>query len=103
MGTTVSSDLGPGADRPAGEPVGRHRAPSKVWLDPPAFPKAASVALRDSQLRHNLARATATIRAKRAGVVAELPDWEELRLAGAALKDEVLHNLDRYLLQVEER
>src|SRR5919112_3544145 len=68
-----------------------------------AFPEAAHEALRDSQLRHNLARATATIRTKRANVVAELPDWEELRRAGAALKDEALHHLDRYLLQVEER
>jgi L-lactate dehydrogenase complex protein LldF len=101
--TRVSQDLGPQTDRSAGGPVGRYRAPSKVWLDPPAFPKAARVALRDSQLRHNLARATATIRDKRARVVGELPDWEELRLAGAALKDEVLGNLDRYLLQVEER
>ena len=74
-----------------------------VWLDPPAFPDAARVMLRDSQLRHNLQRATATIRTKRAGVVSELPDWEELRLAGAAIKDDVLTNLDRYLLQVEER
>jgi L-lactate dehydrogenase complex protein LldF len=101
--TRVSSDLGPEVDRPADQPVGRHRAASKVWLDPPAFPKAARVALADSQLRHNLERATATIRDKRSRVVAELPDWEDLRLAGAALKDEVLGNLDRYLLQVEER
>jgi L-lactate dehydrogenase complex protein LldF len=101
--TKVSDDLGPDADRPAGEPVGRHRAPSKMWTDTLAFPDAARTALRDSQLRHNLARATATIRDKRDRVVAELPDWEQLRLAGAALKDEALHNLDRYLLQVEER
>ena len=99
----VSDDLGPDADRPAGEPVGRHRAPSKMWTDTLAFPDAARTALRDSQLRHNLARATATIRDKRDRVVAELPDWEQLRLAGAALKDEALHNLDSYLLQVEER
>ena len=37
-----------------------------------SFPKAASVALRDSQLGRNLARATSTIRAKRAEVVSEL-------------------------------
>jgi L-lactate dehydrogenase complex protein LldF len=73
-----------------------------LWVDT-SFPAAARSAVRDSQLRHNLERATRTIRTKRAGVVAELPDWEELRLAGAALKDEVLGNLDRYLLQVEER
>ena len=35
----------------------------------------------DSPLRANLAHATHTIRAKRAGAVAELPDWEELRQA----------------------
>ncbi|HEY3262775.1 MAG TPA: LutB/LldF family L-lactate oxidation iron-sulfur protein [Pseudonocardiaceae bacterium] len=75
---------------------------SKVWLDL-AFPKAAHEALGDSQLRHNLARATATIRAKRAAVVGELPDWEELRLAGAAVKDTALANLDTYLIQIEER
>ena len=34
-----------------------------------SFPKAASVALRDSQLRRNLANATSTIRAKREAVV----------------------------------
>ena len=78
--TKLSDDLGPDADRPAGEPVGRHRAPSKMWTDTLAFPDAARTALRDSQLRHNLARATATIRDKRDRVVAELPDWEQLRL-----------------------
>ena len=38
------------------------------------------------QLRRNLGKATATIRAKRELVVAELPDWEALRDAGAAIK-----------------
>ena len=55
-----------------------------------SFPSAASVALRDSQLRRNLAKATGTIREKRAAVVAELPDWQELRAAGRALKDQAL-------------
>ena len=49
------------------------------------FPRAASVALRDSLLRRNLAKATTSFRAKRAGVVGEVPDWEELRQAGRAL------------------
>src|SRR6185437_6277892 len=35
--------------------------------------------------------------------VAELPDWEQLRAAGAALKDDVLAHLDRYLVQLEEQ
>src|SRR5918992_470806 len=51
-----------------------------------SFPKAASVALRDSQLRRNLTKATTHIRAKREAVVSELPDWQELREAGRALK-----------------
>ena len=65
------------------------------------FPVAARRALADSQLRRNLGQATATIRAKRAAVVAELPDWEELREAGRAIKAETMRHLDRYLEQLE--
>jgi L-lactate dehydrogenase complex protein LldF len=68
----------------------------------PDFPTAAKTALADSQLRRNLGKATTTIRTKRATVVAELPDWEALRAAGAAIKAEVVGHLDRYLLQLEE-
>jgi L-lactate dehydrogenase complex protein LldF len=67
------------------------------------FPKAARRALADSQQRRNLGRATATIRAKRAAAVAELPDWEELREAGRAIKAETMRNLDSYLVQLEEQ
>jgi len=66
-----------------------------------SFPEAAHVELANEQLRTNLRHATDTIRAKRARVVAELPDWEELREAGKAIKRELLANLDRYLLQFE--
>ena len=55
-----------------------------------SFPDAASVTLRDSQLRRNLRKATTPIREKRAGVVGELPDWAELRAAGRAIKDAAL-------------
>ena len=65
------------------------------------FPAAARRSLADSQLRANLARATTTIRDKRARVVAELPDWEELRAAGSAIKDAALLSLDDHLLQLE--
>ena len=51
------------------------------------FPAAARRALADSQLRRNLGKATSTIRAKRAAVVGELPDWSALRSAGRAIKD----------------
>jgi L-lactate dehydrogenase complex protein LldF len=66
-----------------------------------SFPSAASVALRDSQLRRNLAKATGTIREKRAAVVGELPDWQELRAAGRALKDASLASLDDQLAALE--
>src|SRR5215831_19355897 len=68
----------------------------------PAFPDAAKTALADTQLRRNLAKATMTIRTKRARVVEELADWEELRAAGACIKDEALRRLDHYLLQLED-
>ncbi len=67
----------------------------------PSFPEAARVALADTQLRHNLGHATHTIRTKRAAAVAELPDWEQLREAGRALKERVLRHLDEYLLELE--
>jgi L-lactate dehydrogenase complex protein LldF len=73
-----------------------------TWLGSPAFPVAAEAALADDQLRTNLHRATSTIRSKRAVAVGELDDWEGLRAAGKAIKDDVLHHLDRYLIQLEE-
>ncbi|MFD4668564.1 LutB/LldF family L-lactate oxidation iron-sulfur protein [Lentzea sp. NPDC058450] len=65
------------------------------------FPKAARAALADSQLRRNLGHATSTIRGKRANVVGELDDWEELRLAGSALKTAVMARLDEHLERLE--
>ncbi|MGH3329102.1 MAG: LutB/LldF family L-lactate oxidation iron-sulfur protein [Streptomycetales bacterium] len=77
------------------------RASSRVWLDPPTFPDAARRALADTQQRRNLAHATATIRGKRAQVVGEVGDWEQLREAGKAIKDSALRHLDTYLVQLE--
>jgi L-lactate dehydrogenase complex protein LldF len=68
---------------------------------PKTFPELAKVSLVNTQMRRNLGNATQTIRAKRANVVAEMPDWEELREAGRALKQRVLRHLDTYLLQLE--
>jgi L-lactate dehydrogenase complex protein LldF len=65
------------------------------------FPDAARRALADPQLRRNLGKATSHIRAKRAAVVAELPDWEELRAAGQAIKARTMAQLDVYLAQLE--
>jgi len=65
------------------------------------FPAAARRALADTQLRRNLGNATRTIRAKRAAVVAEVPDWEALRDAGQAIKAATMAHLDTYLEQLE--
>src|SRR6185369_6424828 len=67
------------------------------------FPAAARRALGDAQLRRNLGKATTTIRGRRASVVAELDDWERLRAAGAAIKDDVLAHLDDYLVRLEQQ
>jgi L-lactate dehydrogenase complex protein LldF len=67
-----------------------------------SFPEAARVELANSQLRANLRNATDTIRAKRALVVGEVPDWEALREAGRAVKADVMARLDGYLVQFEE-
>jgi L-lactate dehydrogenase complex protein LldF len=72
-----------------------------TWLGSPSFPRAAAAALADPQLRRNLRYATHTIRTKRADAVAELPDWEQLRRAGEAIKNDVLANLDTYLERLE--
>ncbi|MGW6495072.1 lactate utilization protein B [Nonomuraea angiospora] len=75
---------------------------SATFLGMPGnFPKNAAKAVQDSQLRYNLRKATHTIRGKRANVVGELPDWQELRAAGKAIKDHTLRNLDHYLVQLE--
>ena len=65
------------------------------------FPVAARHELANEQLRANLRNATDTIRDKRARVVSELPDWEDLREAGRTIKADVLAHLDEYLLQFE--
>ena len=67
------------------------------------FPVAARKALANTQLRRNLGKATTTIRAKRAAVVAELPDWEELREAGRAIKAHTMRHLGHYLTELESQ
>ncbi|MFK3983718.1 LutB/LldF family L-lactate oxidation iron-sulfur protein [Micromonospora sp. NPDC050397] len=65
------------------------------------FPLAVRTRLADPQLRANLRRATHTIRDKRLRMVGELPDWEALRVSGAAIKDDVLARLPELLDQFE--
>jgi L-lactate dehydrogenase complex protein LldF len=66
-----------------------------------SFPEAAREALRDSQLRRNVGKATTTIRAKRATAVGELPDWEALREAAAAIKARTMATLPEQLERLE--
>lgn len=76
--------------------------PATTFLGMPPFPTAARAALDNTVQRKNLRHATHTIRDKRAQVVAEVPEWEQLRVAGAAIKDRTLRHLDTYLVQLEE-
>jgi L-lactate dehydrogenase complex protein LldF len=68
---------------------------------PRAFDRAAPEALREDGVRANVRLAQDAIRARRAAVVAELPDWPELRAAGRAIKDRTLRRLDEYLVELE--
>ncbi|XVQ15359.1 lactate utilization protein B [Spirillospora sp. CA-255316] len=83
----------PSADHSAGGGSGRPRAPK--------FADAARTALADPRLRRNLAGATAAMRARRAAATAATADWDELREAGRAIKDQTLLNLDSYLEELE--
>lgn len=78
---------------------------SGVALDPktaPVFPMAAHTALADTQMRKNVRHATEVIQAKRARVVAEMPDWQQLREAGKQIRQHTMEHLDFYLEQFEE-
>lgn len=75
-----------------------HPTPARPPL---RFEEAVRIALRNTQLRRNLERATGNIRRKRASVVAELPDWEALREAGRAIKERAMSELAEHLVQLE--
>lgn len=85
-----------------GMPVYAPRGVGALRGDEP-FPDAARTALTNAQLRRNLGHATRTIRGKRAAVVGEVPDWEQLRLAGEAVKAATMARLPELLVQLEER
>ena len=65
------------------------------------FPQGAHKTLANTQMRRNLGHATRTIRAKRDLRVAEMPDWEDLREAASAVKNEVMSNLPELLERFE--
>lgn len=66
------------------------------------FPQAARHDLKNSVQRHNLRMATHTIRDKRARVVGEIDDWQQLRDAGSAIKRDVMARMPELLEQFEE-
>jgi L-lactate dehydrogenase complex protein LldF len=77
---------------------------SGVALDPktaPTFPMAAKTAMGNAQLRKNVRHATDVIQNKRARVVGEMPDWQELREAGKQIRQHTMENLDFYLQEFE--
>jgi L-lactate dehydrogenase complex protein LldF len=69
---------------------------------PAAFEQSAPAALSNAVTRRNVLKATTSIRAKRAQVVAETADWEALRDAGAAIRERALGRLDELLVRLED-
>jgi L-lactate dehydrogenase complex protein LldF len=63
---------------------------------------AARRLVGDAQMRKNVRHATNVIQTKRAKVVAEMPDWEDLRESGRQIRRHTLRHLDYYLLQFEK-
>jgi L-lactate dehydrogenase complex protein LldF len=76
-------------------------APAQVEWPKGDFPAAAHELLKDSQIRKNVRHATNVVSAKRARVVAEMPDWQQLRDTGSAIRQHALDHLDAYLQQFE--
>jgi L-lactate dehydrogenase complex protein LldF len=58
-------------------------------------------ALRDATLQRTLGVAMPSFRGQRDAAVAEIPGWEALRTAAAAIKDQALEHLDAHLAQLE--
>ena len=67
------------------------------------FRERAKTALANERQVAAVAKATGTISDRRAGALAEVPEWEQWRERAAAIKAHTLENLPRYLEQFEER
>ncbi|WP_420732755.1 lactate utilization protein B [Brevibacterium luteolum] len=83
-----------------GMPTVRH-GHGNLFADEP-FTSHAARDLQNETLRGNLNFAMHKIRNKRATVVSEMPDWQQLRAAGSAIKQNVLADLPELLEQFEE-
>ena len=67
----------------------------------PEFKEKSSIALHDVNLQKALGNLKAGFPVKRSTAVARMPEFEELRDEGTALKNHILENLDVYLEQFE--
>ncbi len=86
---------------PRPQPIRQTAAPHEPLAFAGPFEKEAARQLADSQLRLNLARASALIARKTAAASSELPDWQQLRRAGSSIRLQALHHLDEHLLALE--
>lgn len=66
------------------------------------FKRKSSMQLEDSHFQANMRRFGRGFANKRADAVAKVPNFEELRNAGKAIRDRVLANLDAYLALFEQ-
>lgn len=66
------------------------------------FSAAAREAIRNTTLREALLRATGKFDDGRTAIMAQLPRAEDLRRKAMLIKDEVLANLDRYLVEFSD-
>lgn len=73
-----------------------------MQINSPAFKENARIALHDVNLQKALGNLKAGFPTKRAAAVARMPEFEQLRDEGTALKNHILENLDIYLEQFEE-
>jgi len=67
----------------------------------PTFAAAAKHLMGNDQLRRNVRNATEVIRNKRAAVVGEMSDWQQLRDTAHAIKDHTMRHLGEYLARFE--
>ncbi|MFH0411798.1 lactate utilization protein B [Corynebacterium sp. L4756] len=67
-----------------------------------SFVPAAHDGLNNATQRRNLLHATTTIRNKRANVIQEIDDWQALRDAGSAIKEDVAAHMPELLEQFEK-
>ncbi len=67
------------------------------------FRKNSVDALRNSKVKRALVNFTDKSRASRAKAISEVAEWESLRSEARLIKEDVIDNLSRYLLELEEK